>query len=99
LLVDSSLGLRRLASSALFARQRAERHLEKGEYLFQEAEPCEGFFVVQRGVINVHRVSAAGKVQVIHVFSPGDSFAEAALISREGYPATARPCANFSAKP
>jgi len=45
---------------------------------------------VQRGVINVHRVSAAGKVQVIHVFHSGDSFAEAALISREGYPANAR---------
>jgi CRP-like cAMP-binding protein len=74
----------------------AVRNLEKGEYLFREGEPCEGFFVVQRGVINVHRVSAAGKVQVIHVFHPGDSFAEPALISREGYPASARaltPCA------
>ena len=66
------------------------RSLEKGEYLFREGEACEGFFVVQRGVINVHRVSAAGKVQVIHVFHPGDSFAEPALISREGYPASAR---------
>lgn len=66
------------------------RSLEKGEYLFREGEPCEGFFVVQRGVINVHRVSAAGKVQVIHVFHPGDSFAEPALTSKEGYPASAR---------
>jgi len=66
------------------------RNLEKGEYLFHEGEPCESFFVVQRGVINVHRVSAAGKVQVIHVFCPGDSFAEPALVSREGYPASAR---------
>jgi len=66
------------------------RNLEKNEYLFHEGEPCEGFFVVQRGVINVHCVSAAGKVQVIHVFHSGDSFAEAALISAEGYPANAR---------
>ena len=66
------------------------RNLDKGEYLFHEGDPCEGFFLVQRGVINVHRVSAAGKVQVIHVFNSGDSFAEAALISREGYPASAR---------
>jgi len=68
----------------------AVRNLEKDEYLFREGEPCEGFFVVQRGVINVHRVSAAGKVQIIHVFHSGDSFAEAALISSEGYPASAR---------
>jgi CRP-like cAMP-binding protein len=66
------------------------RNLNKGEYLFREGELCEGFFVVQRGVINVHRVSAAGKVQVIHLFKPGDAFAEAALIFREGYPASAR---------
>lgn len=66
------------------------RNLEKGETLFRESEPCEGFFVVQRGVISIHRVSAAGKAQVIHVFHAGDSFAEAALISAEGYPASAR---------
>ena len=65
------------------------RNLEKGEYLFREGEPCEGFFVVQRGVIGVQRVSAAGKVQVIHVFHSGDSFAEPALVSSEGYPAEA----------
>ena len=66
------------------------RNLEKNDYLFREGEPCEGFFVVQRGVINIHRVSAAGKLQVIHVFHSGDSFAEAAFISGEGYPANAR---------
>ncbi|HEY5706919.1 MAG TPA: Crp/Fnr family transcriptional regulator [Terrimicrobiaceae bacterium] len=70
------------------------RNLEKGEYLFREGEPCEGFFVVQRGVISVQRVSAAGKVQVIHVFHSGDSFAEPALISNEGYPADARALAS-----
>jgi CRP/FNR family transcriptional regulator, dissimilatory nitrate respiration regulator len=37
-------------------------NLEKGAYLFREGEPCEGFFVVQRGIIGVQRVSAAGKV-------------------------------------
>jgi CRP/FNR family transcriptional regulator, dissimilatory nitrate respiration regulator len=66
------------------------RNLDKGETLFREGEPCEGFFVVQRGVISIHRVSAAGKVQVIHIFHSGDSFAEAALISDDGYPASAR---------
>jgi CRP-like cAMP-binding protein len=66
------------------------KNLEKGETLFREGEPCDGFFVVQRGVICIHRVSAAGKVQVIHVFHSGDSFAEAALTSEQGYPASAR---------
>jgi CRP/FNR family transcriptional regulator len=38
----------------------------------------------------VHRVNAAGKEQVIHVFRAGDSFAEVALASATGYPADAR---------
>jgi CRP/FNR family transcriptional regulator len=64
--------------------------LDKGEYLFHEGDVAHGFYVVQRGAINVHRVNAAGKEQVIHVFRAGDSFAEIALASETGYPADAR---------
>ncbi len=64
--------------------------LRKGDYLFREGEPSQGFYVVQSGAVNVHRVSAAGKEQVIHVFRAGESFAEAALASPTGYPADAR---------
>jgi len=66
------------------------KRLEKGEYLFHEGDPTHGFFVVQNGRINVHRVSAAGKEQVIHVFGPGASFAEGTLAGDAGYPADAR---------
>jgi CRP/FNR family transcriptional regulator len=45
---------------------------------------------VQRGSVNVHRVNAAGKEQIIHIFRAGDSFAEVALASATGYPADAR---------
>ncbi len=64
--------------------------LEKGDYLFHEGDPAHGFYIVQRGAINVHRVTAAGKEQVIHVFRTGDSFAEIAVASPTGYPADAR---------
>ncbi len=66
------------------------RSLEKGDYLFREGEPSAGFYVVQRGAINVHRVNPLGKEQVIHVFRPGESFAEATLATERGYPADAR---------
>jgi CRP/FNR family transcriptional regulator, dissimilatory nitrate respiration regulator len=66
------------------------KSLEKNGYLFREGEPAEGFYVVQRGAINVHRVSATGKEQVIYVFRAGESFAEASLASPTGYPANAR---------
>lgn len=66
------------------------KSLDKGEYLFHEGDRAHGFYVVQRGAINVHRVNAAGKEQIIHVFRNGESFAEVALASERGYPADAR---------
>jgi CRP/FNR family transcriptional regulator, dissimilatory nitrate respiration regulator len=66
------------------------KHLNKGDYLFRRGDPSEGFYVMQKGAINVHRVSASGKEQVLHVFRPVESLAEAALATPTGYPADAR---------
>ncbi|HZR21138.1 MAG TPA: Crp/Fnr family transcriptional regulator [Verrucomicrobiae bacterium] len=63
--------------------------LAKGDYLFHEGDPASGFYVIQRGSVNVHRVNAAGKEQIIHIFRTGESFAEVALASEKGYPADA----------
>lgn len=83
----SSLSGEDLQLIASFARPLT---LGKDDYLFHEGEPSQGFYIVQSGAVNVHRVSAAGKEQVIHVFRAGESFAEAALASPTGYPADAR---------
>ncbi len=64
--------------------------LEKGAYLFHEGDPAQGFYIVQHGSVNVHRVGATGKEQIIHVFRTGESFAEVALATEKGYPADAR---------
>jgi CRP/FNR family transcriptional regulator len=66
------------------------KSLAKGEYLFHERDSASGFYIVQQGAVNVHRVNAAGKEQIIHVFRAGESFAEAALATETGYPADAR---------
>jgi CRP/FNR family transcriptional regulator, dissimilatory nitrate respiration regulator len=65
------------------------KRLGKGEFLFKEGAPCLGFYVVEQGAISVHRMNAAGRMQVIHVFRAGESFAEAVLVENSGYPATA----------
>lgn len=68
----------------------AIKSLAKDAYLFHERDAAQGFYVVQRGAISVGRVNAAGKEQIIHVFRAGESFAEVALASSQGYPADAR---------
>jgi CRP/FNR family transcriptional regulator len=78
------------ADIAAIASFTVPKHLDKGDYLFREGDRSEGFYVMQKGTINVHRVRAAGKEQVIHLFRPIESFAEATLATQEGYPADAR---------
>lgn len=67
-----------------------QKRLVKGGYLFREGDRSEGFYVVHQGAINIHRVNAAGKAQVIHLFRAGESFAEAVLADNTPYPADAR---------
>jgi len=78
------------ADIAAIASFVVPKHLDKSDYLFREGDRSEGFYIVQKGAINVHRVSAAGKEQVIHLFRPIESFAEATLATERGYPADAR---------
>ncbi len=66
------------------------RRLEREEFVFREGQPSKGFFVVVQGAVSVHRVNAAGKEQVLHVFRSGESFAEATLSMESGYPSDAR---------
>ena len=66
------------------------KSLERGEYLFRQGDVSHGFYIVQKGAINVHRVSATGNEQIIHVFRAGESFAEGTLATELGYPADAR---------
>ncbi len=76
--------LRKIAAFAI------PRTIGKGEYLFHKHETAVGFYVVRKGIINVHRVASDGREQVIHLFRPGESLAEAAIVSGTGYPADAR---------
>lgn len=78
------------ADLASIAEITVVKQLEKGDYLFREGQPAVGFYIAQKGAINVHRVSPSGKEQVIHIFRAGESFAEATLSMETGYPADAR---------
>jgi CRP/FNR family transcriptional regulator, dissimilatory nitrate respiration regulator len=90
-LIFSGLADEHLARVASYATTHT---LNKNEYLFHEGDEAVGFYLVRKGVINVHRVAADGREQVIHIFRAGESLAEAALVSSTGYPANARAEAN-----
>lgn len=66
------------------------RLLLPGEYLFRQNDRVTGFYIVRRGLINVHRSGGDGGEQILHLLRAGESFAERALVSESGYPAHAR---------
>jgi len=64
--------------------------LASGQPLFHQGGPAEAFFVVLEGWVVLFRDQANGNRVVIHLFGPGESFAEA-LISADDvlYPVSA----------
>ena len=63
----------------------------RGELLFSEGEPAEGFFIVLDGRVKVYKLSPEGKERILHVIQPGGTFAEAAIFGEGLYPAYAEP--------
>jgi CRP/FNR family transcriptional regulator len=66
-----------------------ERHYPAGQTIFRQGQPADGFYVVLDGKVKVYRLSTDGRQQILHVFVPGQAFAEAAMFAGEEYPAFA----------
>jgi CRP-like cAMP-binding protein len=63
----------------------------RGELLFSDGEPAQGFFIVLDGKVKVYKLSPEGKERILHVIQPGGTFAEAAIFGEGLYPAYAEP--------
>ena len=68
----------------------ARRTFARGESLFTEGEPANGFYLLAAGNIKLCKVSPEGKEKVLHFVHPGETFAEAAFFGDGKYPAEAR---------
>jgi CRP-like cAMP-binding protein len=55
--------------------------LEAGETIFSQGEPCHEFYLVQRGMIKLYRISVDGTEKVMDLVGPKQSFAEAVMFS------------------
>jgi len=66
------------------------RNFAKGETLFGEGDPANGFYLLASGGIKLCKVSPDGREKVLHFAHPGETFAEAAFFGDGRYPAEAR---------
>jgi len=65
------------------------RKAPAGRILFREGDSADGFYVVLEGKVKVYKLSPDGRQQTLHVFTPGQAFAEAAMFAGETFPAWA----------
>lgn len=71
---------------ALLARGAHERCCPRGTRLFAQGEPADRFYVVLDGWVKLYRDSPDGSECLVGLFTRGDSFAEAAMFDRQGFP-------------
>jgi len=65
------------------------RTFRKGDRIFSEGDPGNGFYVVIAGQVKVFKVSADGKEQILHVFESGEPFGEVPVFIGTAFPAHA----------
>jgi CRP/FNR family transcriptional regulator, dissimilatory nitrate respiration regulator len=52
---------------------------DKGEMIFFDTEPYNGFYIVIHGSVKVFKISNDGREHILHIIDPGHSFAEVPL--------------------
>jgi CRP-like cAMP-binding protein len=60
-----------------------------GQIIFSEGDEGTGFYVVITGRVKVFKLSFEGKEQTLHLFGPGEPFAEVAVFTGQRFPANA----------
>lgn len=78
-------------AAAYFAQHGHRKKYEKGSDLFAMGDPAPSFFFVISGWVKLYRVNREGEEAIIHVFGPGETFAEAAVFGpMQRYPVNAQ---------
>lgn len=57
------------------------RHFAAGEMIFGQGEAAESFYIVLSGRVQIYKISPEGKEVILHLFGPGDMFAEVPIFS------------------
>ncbi len=76
------------AISRTMIGDRSPRSYARGETIFDEGEPADGFFCVVEGWAKLYRPREDGEEVVVAIFSAGQTLAEVAMFLGGRYPAS-----------
>jgi len=71
------------------ARIVSGKKYKRGQLIFSEGDEGTGFYLVISGRIKIYKLSPEGKEQIMHIFGPGQPFAEVPVFGGSHYPANA----------
>ncbi len=108
---NSNLSNNKLARDAVlecalfnqFSSEKVDELLERsrlidlleGEYLVQQGDPAEEFFLVLEGELKLATSSSTGQEKILHIIHPGQSFAEVLMfLGKPQFPASVEALAN-----
>lgn len=66
-----------------------DQQFKRGTTIFAEGDRGVGFYILIEGQVKIYKMSVDGKEQTLHIFGPGEPFAEAAVFTGKSYPAYA----------
>ena len=67
----------------------SDQRYKRGTTIFAEGDRGVGFYILVSGQVKIYKMSLDGKEQTLHIFGPGEPFAEAAVFTGKSYPAYA----------
>ena len=71
------------------ARIVSEKKYKRGQLIFSDGDEGTGFYLVIKGRVKIYKLSPDGKEQIMHIFGPGQPFAEVPVFEGSRYPANA----------
>jgi CRP/FNR family transcriptional regulator len=66
-----------------------EKKYQRGQNIFFEGDPGNGFYMVSEGKVKIFKMSLGGKEQILHIFGEGEPFGEVPVFHGQPFPASA----------
>jgi len=66
-----------------------EVRFAKGRTIFLDGGEAKGFYIAKSGLVKIFKLAPDGREQIIHIYGPGEPFAEVPVFEGGAYPANA----------
>ncbi len=67
-----------------------DRFCDKGNTIFSDGDPCDGFYIIADGRVKIYKLSFDGKEHILHIYGPGNPFGEVPVFAGKKFPANAQ---------